>query len=86
MEEKDIREFINQFDSSKISMNILSLDFVREFRDQININTFFNYLYGCYKIHFLLKNLTSQNLKSFDTFLFDYNKKMYLEFIKEYER
>ena len=83
-EESYIREHIDEYDESKLSMNVLSLDFVREFRDRINISTFFNYLYGCYKVRYMLQTLDSKYMKTFHMFLFDYNKDMYLEFINEY--
>lgn len=58
-EESYIREHIDEYGVSKLSMNSLSLDFVREFKNKINITTFFNYLYGCYKMHyFMLKTTT----------------------------
>ena len=84
-DESYIREHIDEYDESKLSMNVLSLDFVREFKDKINISTFFNYLYGCYKMRYLLQNLKVEDMKTFHVFLFDYNSDMYLEFIREYK-
>lgn len=58
-EESYIREHVDEYDVSKLSMNSLSLDFVREFKDKINITTFFNYLYGCYKMQYFMLRTTT---------------------------